>query len=455
MTENILREYSIFTGCLIPSKYPFIEKASRLVLRKLGVILHNIPEASCCPNQMAIQSSDKSLWYLIAARNIALAEKKGCDIMSLCNGCYDTLKTVNSKLKTNDKLRNEINEKLSKVGLEYKGIIDVKHVVQVFHDDIGANEIEKKIEHSLGRFNFAPFVGCHVKRPMDHMGFDDPEKPYYLKDLIKVTGAKIVAYSDEHSCCGGGLSIGREHDAVPFARRVLLSAREAGGHGVVVNCPYCFAQLFRSEIAVEDIYSENLGLPIFYFTQLIGLAMGFKPEELGLSRHYEIGLGNEEVLVNKLYEKEPDNRVYNDEVTREQLEICNRCQACTDDCSTAMTTSLYRPDELVEMILEGKVDEVLKREDIWYCMNCHECIEKCPQNFGMVKLIVRLKNLAAERGIKPDVVMHRIEELKKSGYSFPPDTECREDMGLLECVPPEMALFKKIMEELSSEKSSD
>ena len=147
--------------------------------------------------------------------------------------------------------------------------------------------------------------------------------------------------------------------------------------------------------------------------------------------------------------------MFNEEVTREQLEICNRCQACTDDCSTAMTTSLYHPEELVEMVLEGKVDEVLKREDIWFCMNCHECIDKCPQGFGMVKFIVRLKNLAAERGIKPEVVAHRIEELKKSGFSFPPDTECREDMGLLECEPPEMVMFKKIMDELSSEKSSD
>jgi len=290
---------------------------------------------------------------------------------------------------------------------------------------------------------------------MDHMGFDDPEKPYYLKDLIKVTEAGLVHYSEEHSCCGGGLSIGREHDAVPFARRVMRSVAASGGQGIVVNCPYCFAQLFRGEIAVEDIYTENLGLPIFYFTQLLGLAMGIKPEELGLPIHYELGLGNEKELVQKLFTTEPDNTVFNDEVTREQLEICSRCGACTDDCSTAMTTSLYHPEELVSMVLEGRVDEVLKREDIWFCMNCHECIEKCPQNFGMVKFIVRLKNLAHTKGISPEVIKHRIEELKKSGFSFPPDTECRDELGLSECIPPEMALFNKIVKELSSEKSND
>lgn len=451
MTTKDSREYSLFTGCLIPSKFPFIEKASRLVLEKLGIKLHNIEGASCCPNQMAIQSSDKQLWYTIAARNLALAEKNGCNILSLCNGCYDTLKTVNTKLKGDEKFRDEINSRLADVGLEYHGEIEVKHIIQVLHDDIGMNAIEKNSVNTFDNYKFAPFVGCHVKRPMDHMGFDDPEKPYYLVDLIRSTGAKTAQYIEEHSCCGGGLAVGRELDAVPYARRVLRSAEDAGGAAVVVNCPYCFAQLFRNERMIDDFYSEKMTIPIFYITQLLGLALGFKPEELGLPKHFKLSIGREEELVKSILEPAAVADVYNHEISRDQLEICRGCLACTDDCSTAMATSEYNPEEILELVLSGRTDEAVRRKDIWYCMNCHECIQHCPQDFGMVKLIVRLKNLAYAEGLQPEVVNHRREEMKKSGLSFPPDTECRAELGLCECTPPTMNEFRKLIDDITTD----
>ncbi len=451
MKKRNTKKYSLFTGCLIPSKFPFIEKASRSVLEVLGIKLEELNKASCCPNQMAVKSSDDDLWYALAARNLCLAEKMENDILTLCNGCYDTLKTVNSKLKSDYKFREKINKMLAEFDLEFKGIIDVKHIIQVLHDDVGQNAIEKKVIFPLKGIKCASFMGCHVKRPMDHMGFDDPNEPTYLDDLIRVMGGETVKYSEKDSCCAGGLSIGRKDDVVPAARRVLRSAMEDGASAIVVNCPFCFAQLFRSEREIQEIYSENLRFPVFYITELMGLTFGISPNKMGIPMHIEMGTGGEKEFINRLLEEDVDKSFFSDEVTKEQLILCGKCKACVDDCPTAMTTSEYRPEEILNLVLEGKADEACKREDIWFCMNCHECSQECPQDFGMVKLIIKLKNLAASKGIYPEAVGHRISELHESGYSFKIDEKIREEMELPKIKLPEVAKLRKLMQEVEED----
>lgn len=455
MKKHDSKKYSLFTGCLIPSKFPFIEKATRAVFRVLDIELMDIKDASCCPNQMAVKSSDNALWYTLAARNLCLAESAGYDIMSLCNGCYDTLKTVNSKLKVDDQFREKINALLAEYDLEFKGSIRVKHVVQVLHDDVGQLAIERLTVNPLEGFKCASFMGCHVKRPMDHMGFDDPEDPTYLSDLIKVIGGVPISYSQQTSCCGGGLSIGRKDDVVPAARRVLRSALEADAQALVVNCPFCFAQFFRSEKDIQEIYNDGLKLPIFYITQLMGLAFGLSPEELGIPLQYKISSSGEKEFVEELLEEKIDESIFSDEVTLSQLKICEKCSACIDDCQTAMTTSDYKPEEILKLVLAGNVDEVLKRDDIWFCMNCHECTQQCPQGFGMVKLISWLKNQAYKKGIYPEVVGHRLSELHESGYSFPVDMGKRKELSLPEIKVPDMTKLRKLIKETTGESSDE
>lgn len=441
------KNFSLFTGCLIPSKFPFIEMSSRRVMERLGLTLHEIEGASCCPNQMAIQASDRDLWYTVAARNLALAEANDVDIVTLCNGCYDTLKSVNSKLRSDGKLRERINARLAEFDLEFRGTIDVKHIVQVLHDDVGPNDIDRALETRLGRFTFAPFVGCHVKRPMDHMGFDDPEEPFYLKALVKATGAKVTAYPEANACCGGGFSIGSAADVMPAARRVLHSIRDAGADGMVVNCPYCFSQFASGQRKSNSQYMEDIGVPIIYFTELIGLAMGIDPKELGMHLHYQVSVGKERELVERILGRPADDSELRDEVTRRQLETCKRCLACTDDCQAAMTVPQYDPEEVLDLILEGRIDEALARSDMWYCINCHECVQHCPQGFGMVRLWILLKNLATARGLNPEVLDHRMEELEASGFSFTPDEALRSECGL-DCISaPDIKDFKRLIDE--------
>jgi CoB--CoM heterodisulfide reductase subunit B len=433
------KTYSLYTGCLIPSRYPSIELSSRKVLGHLGVNLVELNDTTCCPNQMAIKSTDEKLWLLMAARNLAIAEKNGYDILSLCNGCYNTLKTVNTKLKNNDKLRDELNKELLDFGLEFHGTIKVKHILEVLKNDLGITTIEKSLTRNLEGLSAALHYGCHVIRPEDNLGFDDPKNPKSLDSLVELLGINNVDYPEKHLCCGGGLKIGNVEDAASFARKKLMHMKNNNANCIVVPCPYCRAQLESAQVEIRENYNEKFGLPVFYYTELLGLAMGYPPEDLGI---FLPGAFVEEKkgLLNTVLGIKPKSEIFNETVTKEQLEICSECLACADDCSTVMVSD-YNLKELIELALEGKLDELLERKDIWHCMNCHECIDHCPQGFGMVKFIFRLKNLAIERGICPDVITHRDVALSESGFAFKMDSKLRKKLGL----PPIKNINKKDM----------
>lgn len=424
------KKYSIYTGCLIPSRYPSIEISSRKVLSELNIELYELENTTCCPNQMAIKSTDDELWLLMAARNLAIAEKNGYDILTLCNGCYNTLKSVNTNLKNDDKLRDELNKELFDLGLEFFGKIRVKHILEVLQNVLGLTTIEKSLKRNLEGLSAATHYGCHVIRPEDNLGFDDPKDPKSLDVLVKLLGIKNIDYPEKHLCCGGGLKIASTEDAASFARTKLMHIKENNANCIVVACPYCRAQLEFAQAEINECYNEKFRIPVFYYTELLGLAMGYTPEELGL---YLPGanLDEKKRLLSTVLGVKPKTELFDETVTKEQLKICSECLACADDCSTAIVSD-YHPEELIKLALagKGKLEELLARKDIWYCMNCHECIERCPQGFGMVKLIFRLKNLAIEHGVCPEVISNRDTELSTSGFAFKPNSELRKKLGL-------------------------
>ena len=121
-----MSEYTLFLGCIIPARFPFMEKSTRLVLSKLGCVLHDLEGATCCPTKSIIKPTGEMSWYVTAARNLALAEKAGHDLLIPCNGCYSTLRSVEMEMKVNPGLREEVNKVLESAGLEYRGTIEVK-----------------------------------------------------------------------------------------------------------------------------------------------------------------------------------------------------------------------------------------------------------------------------------------------------------------------------------------
>ncbi|MEM3356215.1 MAG: CoB--CoM heterodisulfide reductase iron-sulfur subunit B family protein [Candidatus Bathyarchaeia archaeon] len=278
MAEN---KYLIFLGCAIPYRVSAYEISARKILQKLGVELVEMPEFNCCGLPLDPVSHETML--ILAARNLALAEQKGLNILTLCPGCAGTLKKVNKMLKEDKALREEVNRHLKEAGLEFKGTIDAKHLMQVLIEDVGLERIKNAVVKPLTSVKVAEHNGCHILRPKEFIGFDDPEDPKTLKTLIETTGATCLDYLDETECCGAP-SVGvNDKIALQLARDKLNHIKSVEAQAMITICPFCHIMYDTNEVRIEKMFNETYGIPILHYPQLLGLAMGIPPEELAFN----------------------------------------------------------------------------------------------------------------------------------------------------------------------------
>lgn len=274
--------YLLFLGCVIPYRITSYEISTRKVAEKLGVELVEMPDFNCCG--LPIDSVSHDMMLALAARNLCLAEQQNLNIMTLCPGCGGTLLKVNEKLKHDKVLKQKVNGYLKEIGLEFKGTIKVKHIVQVLLEDVGFEKIKETIQRPLTSLKVAEHEGCHVLRPKKYLGFDDPEDPMVFKKLIELTGAECLDYEDETACCGAPI-IG-VNDMIPLqlTREKLVHIREVGAQAVITVCPFCHMMFDINQPRIERVFNEKFGIPALHYTQLLGLAMGISPDELALDQ---------------------------------------------------------------------------------------------------------------------------------------------------------------------------
>ncbi len=275
------KKFLMFLGCAIPYRVSAFEISARKILAKLGVELVEMPEFNCCG--LPLDPVSHEMMLILAARNLALAEEKGLNIITLCPGCAGTLKKVNKMLKEDRALRDEINCHLKEAGLQFKGTVDAKHFMQVLMEDVGLDKIKKSIVKPLTMVKVAEHNGCHILRPKEFIGFDDPEDPKMLKALIEATGATCLDYMDETECCGAP-SVGvSDKVALQLARDKLNHVKQVNAEALVTICPFCHIMYDTNELRIEKMFNETYGIPILHYPQLLGLAMGIPPEELAFS----------------------------------------------------------------------------------------------------------------------------------------------------------------------------
>jgi len=279
-----MTEYKMFEGCTIGNRIPFIEAASRKVFEKLGVETSQAP-FSCCPDPTGVKSFDNDAWLVIGARNLCLAEAEGKNIVSLCNGCANTLRGVKHQLEHNSLKKEKVNSELAKIGKEFKGSIDVKHFVDVLKDDVGIDKIKGAINKQLSGIKVACHPGCHYMRPAEWMESDDPMRPKNLKKLVAATGATVVDYDELALCCGSAVTNAYEEYGMANLKKKMDSIKEAGAEVIVVNCPACFQQFDTRQRDLTKQFGTEYGIPVLYLTELYALAMGFNPDDLGLKFH--------------------------------------------------------------------------------------------------------------------------------------------------------------------------
>ncbi len=257
-----------------------------MVFNRLGI---QISEAqfSCCPDVTGFKCFDNDGWLLLGARNISLAEAERNDIITLCNGCVNTLRGVSYQLKHDSLKREKINKELAKVGRQYKGNVEIKHFVDILKDNVGISNIQKMITKPLSGLKVACHPGCHYMRPAEWMENDDPIRPKNLIELVESTGANAIDYDGQTVCCGSATMnhYGFKEIGMQMLKYKFDLFKKAKADLICVHCPSCFLQFDTKQKDLQKEFGIDYNIPVLYLTELLALSMGFDLKEYGMKYH--------------------------------------------------------------------------------------------------------------------------------------------------------------------------
>jgi heterodisulfide reductase subunit B len=273
-------KFALFLGCQIPIRLKQYETSSRAILEKLGVGLVDIEEFNCCG--YPLRNIEFKVFLLSSARNLALAEKKKLDVVTLCQCCYGTLKKADYLLKENVSLQEEVNGILKKEGLQYEGTVEVRHLLYVLHQEVGIEAIKKNIVKTFKGLKIATHYGCHALRPSQVVRFDDPVGPSIFDQLVEATGAESIYWPMRLECCGAPLWGINDELSMDLTAKKLKNGKESGADYICVACPYCHIQFDTVQKKIIAQRGTNHLVPSILYPQLLGLSMGIGREVLGL-----------------------------------------------------------------------------------------------------------------------------------------------------------------------------
>ncbi len=273
-------KYAYYPGCSAEStardQYMSVLEVSRI----LDIELVEPKGWTCCGSTPAHQTN-KILSVALPAANLLMAQKMGLDMMVFCAACYNRMKVANHEIKTDPAIRKKVADSL---GEDYDGSVRVHHFVEVLVKEIGIQHIKKHFTHSLNGLKVAGYYGCLLVRPQEVTGFDDPENPTLMDQLVKSMGGESIDWPDKVACCGGGLAISRTDIVVELSNSVLGMAKLSGADCVVVACPMCQINLDMRQENINIIKKNRYEMPVVYISQLLGLCLGIPAKKLGMNK---------------------------------------------------------------------------------------------------------------------------------------------------------------------------
>ena len=285
-----MKKYAYFPGCSLEKMAQSYHMSTMETTRKLDIELQELDDWNCC-GATAYFHVDEILAYTLTARNLAMAEKAGLDLVAPCSACYKNSYFTNKNLKQDPDLADHINYALEEDDLSFSGSIAVHHLMEVYVHDVGLEEIKAKVSHPLKGLRVAPYYGCQIVRPRkDH---EDIENPKFFEDLLSAVGAEPIDYPGRLRCCGGSLILTSRDAALNMVYILLQSAVDHGATVIATACPLCQVNLECYQQQVNQEYGTNFSVPVLYFTQLVGLAFGVPPKRLGIGKEL---VSTEEVL---------------------------------------------------------------------------------------------------------------------------------------------------------------
>lgn len=273
--------YSYYPGCTLHSSTKEYDMSTKAVCEKLGVELVELEDWNCC-GALGAFSYNYFLSVALPARNLALAEKKNLKLVAPCNACFHNLAKANKLIKDNEDLKKKVNDVMD---IPYDGKAEVRHLLDIIVNEVGLETVSKNVTRPLKGLRVVPYYGCLIVRPTEIARFDDQENPQSLDNLLKALGAEVLPYPLKVKCCGASLIVSDEELALELTKNILETARDVGANCVAVTCPLCYTNLDAYQHVIESRYNVVLGLPVLYFTQLMGLAFGVDPKTLGLDKN--------------------------------------------------------------------------------------------------------------------------------------------------------------------------
>lgn len=275
--------YSYFPGCSLEKMAISYNQSTKQTTKALGVDLQELEDWNCC-GATAYFHVDELLAYAMVGRNLAQAEVAGHDLVAPCSACYKNAYFANAYLKEDEDLANHINYALQQDNLTFSGNIEVKHLMEVFCDDVGYEAIKETISHPLKGLRVASYYGCQIVRPKkDH---EDVENPTFFEDLMVAIGADPVNFAYRLRCCGGSLLITSREAAFELIFELLTNAQQSDADVIATACPLCQTNLECYQRQINQEYGTDFKIPVLYFTQLVGLALGIAPKKLGFGTEF-------------------------------------------------------------------------------------------------------------------------------------------------------------------------
>jgi heterodisulfide reductase subunit B len=279
--------YAYYPGCSLHSTSREYDLSSKVVCQALGIELKEIHDWICCGASSGHMTSEL-LALALPVQNLILAREMALDTAVACAACYSRLKVANKVMASRDDVRIPyVDQTVGAGGSDtrpYRGEAKVKHLLEILIDDYGLDALQDKVTRPLAGLRIAAYYGCLLVRPPEVTHFDDPEDPTTMERLIGALGAEPVDWPYKTECCGGSLALTRTNVVAKLCHDILRMAADEGAECIMVACPLCQSSLDLRQAQVNHQYETDFHMPVLYFTQLIGLALGMGNKELGLGR---------------------------------------------------------------------------------------------------------------------------------------------------------------------------
>ena len=272
-----------YPGCVAQESGKELDMSTRWVCRALGIELVPFSSFSCCGSGF-VDEANEVLNIALNARNLAIAEKAGLDMLTICSTCQGMLSLANLRL-ADPAVKSRVDTALKPIGIEYRGTTKVKHLLQVLIEDVGLDAIKAKVVRPLAGLKVGAFYGCHLLRPHDEMNWESGEEPHAFEDLLTAIGADPVYYRGRVMCCGFPIQFVKPGTASWIAGHQIEDAKAHGADAMATPCPLCHISLDAYQNRAGKAVGQRLDMPVFHFPQVVGLALGATPEEMGLPRH--------------------------------------------------------------------------------------------------------------------------------------------------------------------------